>query len=254
MVSDRQRQILDAGDATSDVLHGHAAEEAARKNALGMAGQTIERRLRGEEEAEASEERERRESGGGEEGIGASDRTDDLGRQQRRKRKRTSAREEALRADEEAAPTSDDLEMERQLEGEADLPTAGDSPRCDPVGDDEDEMSICDAFDEAEGSNSIRPAARGEALDDEAPAAMAAGGEASSSAPGSETVLGRRERGEAFDDEAPTVMAGGGEASSSAPPGAKRKRGKKRTGRTSEMSHDQRAAELSREERGRVSA
>ena len=125
--------------------------------------------------AEASEERERRESGGGEEGVGASDRTDDLGRQQRRKRKRTSAREEALRADEEAAPTSDDLEMERQLEGEADLPTAGDSPRCDPVGDDKDEMIICDAFDDAEGSNSIRPAARGEALDDEAPAAMAAG-------------------------------------------------------------------------------
>ena len=29
-------------------------------------------------------------------------------------------------------------------------------------------MSICEAFDEAEGSNSIRPAARGEALDDEA--------------------------------------------------------------------------------------
>ena len=115
-------------------------------------------------------------------------------------------------------------------------------------------MSICDAFDEAEGSNSIRPAAREEALDDEAPAAMAAGGEASSSAPGGETVLGRRRRGEAFDDEAPTVMAEGGEASSSAPPGAKRKRGKKRTGRTSEMSHDQRAAELSREERGRVSA
>ena len=82
------------------------------------------------------------------------------------------------------------MEMERQLEGEADLPTAGGSPRCDPVGDDEDEMSICDAFDEAEGSNSIRPAARGEALDDEAPAAMAAGGEASSSAPGGETVLG----------------------------------------------------------------
>ena len=38
-------------------LHGHAAEEAARKNALGMAGQTIERRLRGEEEAEASDSR-----------------------------------------------------------------------------------------------------------------------------------------------------------------------------------------------------
>mmetsp|Transcript_4254 Transcript_4254/g.13752 ORF Transcript_4254/g.13752 Transcript_4254/m.13752 type:complete len:115 (+) Transcript_4254:115-459(+) len=73
--------------------------------------------------------------------------------------------------------------MERQLEGEADLPAAGGSPRCDPVGDDEDEMSICDAFDEAVGSNSIRPAARGEALDDEAPAAMATGGEASSSAP-----------------------------------------------------------------------
>ncbi len=37
--------------------------------------------------------------------------------------------------------------MERQLEGEADLPAAGGSPRCDPVGDDEDEMSICDALD-----------------------------------------------------------------------------------------------------------
>jgi len=83
---------------------------------------------------------------------------------------------------------------------------------------------------------------------------MASSGEASSSAPGGETVLGRRVRGEAFDDEAPTGMAEGGEASSSAPPGAKRKRGKKRTGRTSEMSHDQREAELSREERGRVSA
>ena len=137
-----------------------------------------------------------------------------------------------------------------QLEGEADLPTAGDSPRCDPVGDDEDETSICDAVDEAEtGSNTISPAARGEALDDEAPAAMAAGGEASSSAPGDETILGRRRRGEAFDDEAPTVMAEGGEASSSAPPGAKRKRGKKRTGRTSKMSHNQREDELSREEK-----
>ena len=146
-------------------------------------------------------------------------------------------------AEEGAAPTSDDVEMERQLEGEADLPTAGGSPRCDPVGDDEDEMSICDAFDEAEGSNSIRPAARGEALDDEAPAAMAAGGEASSSAPGGETVLGRRGRGEAFDDEAPTVMAEGGEASSSAPPEGKRPRrskSKKRGGRQAAMSHDRR--------------
>ena len=146
--------------------------------------------------------------------------------------------------------------MERQLEGEADLPTAGGGPRCDPVGDDEDEMSICDDFDEAEaGSNSIRPAARGEALDDEAPAAMAAGGEASSSAPGSETVLGRRERGEAFDDEAPTVMAEGDEASSSAPPEGKRPRRSKskpkKGGRKREMSHDQRAAELSRERRER---
>ena len=44
-------------------------------------------------------------------------------------------------------------------------------------------MSICEAFNEAEGSNSIRPAARGEALDDEAPTVMAEGGEASSSAP-----------------------------------------------------------------------
>ena len=85
-------------------------------------------------------------------------------------------------------------------------------------------MSICDAFDEAEGYNSIRPAARGEALDDEAPAAMATNGEASSSAPGDETILGRRGRGEAFDDEAPTVMAEGGEASSSAPSEGKRPR------------------------------
>ena len=132
--------------------------------------------------------------------------------------------------------------MERQLEGEADLPTAGGSPRCEPVGDDKDEMIICDAFDEAEGSNSIRPAARGEALDDEAPAAMAAGGEASSSAPGDETILGRRRRGEAFDDEAPTVMAEGGEASSSAPP-AKRPRGTKskpkKGGRKAKMGADQ---------------
>ena len=36
VVSDRQRQILDAGDATSDILHGQAAEETARKEALGM--------------------------------------------------------------------------------------------------------------------------------------------------------------------------------------------------------------------------
>ena len=100
-------------------------------------------------------------------------------------------------------------------------------------------MSICDAVDEAEGSNSIRPAARGEALDDEAPAAMAAGGEASSSAPGSETVLGRRERGE----EAPTVMAEGGEASSGAPPEGKRPRrtkSKKRSGKQAQMNHHQR--------------
>ena len=132
-------------------------------------------------------------------------------------------------AEEKAAPTSDDLEMERQLEGEVDLPTAGGGPRCDPVGDDEDEMSVCDAFDEVEGSNTFGSAARGEALDDEAPAAMAAGGEASSSAPGGETVLGRRVRGEAFDDEAPTEMAEGGEASSSAPK-AKKQRGRKRGG------------------------
>ena len=59
--------------ATADILHGHAAEETARKNALGMAGQTIERRLRGEEEAEASEEQERQSSGGGEEEGEASD-------------------------------------------------------------------------------------------------------------------------------------------------------------------------------------
>ena len=91
-------------------------------------------------------------------------------------------------------------------------------------------MSICDDFDEAEtGSNTLSPAARGEALDDEAPAATAAGGEASSSAPGGETVLGRRERGEALDDEAPTVMAEGDEASSGAPP-TKRPRGKKTRG------------------------
>ena len=146
-------------------------------------------------------------------------------------------------AEEEAAPTSDDLEMERQLEGEVDLPTAGGGPRCDPVGDDEDEMSICDAFDEAEGSNSIRPGARGEAPDDEAPAAMTAGGEASSSAPGGEAVLGRRGRGEAFDDEAPTVMAEGGEASSGAPPEGKRPRRSKskpkRGGKHSRMGADQ---------------
>ena len=84
MVSDRQRQILDVGDTTSDILHGHAAEEAARRNALGMAGQTIERRLRGEEGAEASEEQERRASGGDEEEGGASDRTHDLGRRQKK--------------------------------------------------------------------------------------------------------------------------------------------------------------------------
>ena len=111
MVSDRQRQILDAGDATSDVLHGHAAEEAARKNALGMAGQTIERRLRGEEEAEASEERERRESGGGEEEGGAGGREQE--REPRRRWRRRDAAEQAQQAEEEAAPTSDDLEMER---------------------------------------------------------------------------------------------------------------------------------------------
>ena len=106
-------------------------------------------------------------------------------------------------------------------------------------------MSICDDFDEDEaeaGSNTISPAARGEALDDEAPAAMAAGGEASSSAPGDETILGRRRRGEAFDDEAPTVMAEGGEASSSAPP-AKRPRGTKsrpkKGGRKAKMGADQ---------------
>ena len=149
----------------------------------------------------------------------------------RRKFNRWDAAEREQRAEEEAAPASDDVGMERQLEGEADLPAAGGSPRCDPVGDDEDEMSICDAFDEAEGSNSIRPAARGEALDDEAPAAMATGGEASSSAPGDETILGRRGRGEASDDEAPTVMAEGGEASSSAPPAAKRRRRKRAVGK-----------------------
>ena len=99
---------------------------------------------------------------------------------------------------------------------------------------------ICDAVDEVEGSNSIRPAAQGETLDDEAPAAMAAGGEASSSAPGGETVLGRRVRGEAFDDEAPTVMAEGDEASSSAPPAAKRNRGRKRAGKQAKMNHHQR--------------
>ena len=138
-----------------------------------------------------------------------------------------------------------------QLEGEADLPTAGDSPRCDPVGDDEDEMSICDAVDEAEaGSNTISPAARGEALDDEAPAATAAGGEASSSAPGGETVLGRRERGEALDDEAPTVMAEGDEASSGAPP-TKRPRGKKtRGGRKAKMGAHQISDERDRESEG----
>ena len=93
-------------------------------------------------------------------------------REPRRRWRRRDAAGQAQRAEEEAAPTSDDLEMERQLEGEVDLPTAGGGPRCDPVGDDEDEMSICDDFDEAEaGSNTISPAARGEALDDEAPSA-----------------------------------------------------------------------------------
>ena len=76
---------------------------------------------------------------------------------------------------------------------------------------------------------------------------MAEGGEASSSAPGGETVLGRRGRGEAFDDEAPTVMAEGGEASSSAPPAAKRKRGRKKTGRKAQMGADQRSDEIRRE-------
>ena len=79
---------------------------------------------------------------------------------------------------------------------------------------------------------------------------MAAGGEASSSAPGSETVLGRRERGEAFDDEAPTVMAEGGEASSSAPPEGKRPRrtkSKTRGGRKAKMSANQRRDEHNRE-------
>ena len=140
--------------------------------------------------------------------------------------------------------------MERQLEGEADLPTAGDSPRCDPVGDDEDEMSICDAVDEAEGSNSIRPAARGEALDDEAPAAMAAGGEASSSAPGDETILGRRRRGEAFDDEAPTVMAEGGEASSGAPPATKKTKRGKKAGKHAKIGADQIRDERERRREG----
>ena len=87
------------------------------------------------------------------------------------------------------------MEMERQLEGEAGLPTAGGSPRCDPVGDDEDEMSICDAVDEAEaGSNTISPAARGEALDDEAPTVMAEGGEASSSAPPAKRPRGTKSK------------------------------------------------------------
>ena len=132
-----------------------------------------------------------------------------------------------------------------------DLPTAGGGPRCDPVGDDEDEMSICDDFDEAEaGSNSIRPAARGEALDDEAPAATAAGGEASSSAPGGEAVLGRRGRGEAFDDEAPTVMAEGGEASSSAPPAKKRNKRGKRGGKHASSGANQISDERERRREG----
>ena len=76
---------------------------------------------------------------------------------------------------------------------------------------------------------------------------MAASGEASSSAPGGETVLGRRVRGEAFDDEAPTVMAEGDETSSSAPPAAKRKRGKKKTGRKAQMGTDQVREERNRE-------
>ena len=203
--------------------------------------------------AEASEEQERRESGAGEEEGGAGDRLENGERRQRRRFNRRRATEEAQRAEEEAAPTSDDLEMERQLEGEVDLPTAGGGPRCDPVGDDEDEMSICDDLDEAEaGSNTISPAARGEALDDEAPAATAAGGEASSSAPGGETVLGRRERGEALDDEAPTVMAEGGEVSSSAPPEGKRPRrtkSKTKGGRKAKMGANQRSDESNRERR-----
>ena len=110
-------------------------------------------------------------------------------------------------------------------------------------------MSICDAFDEAEGSNSIRPAARGETTR-RLPAAMATGGETSGSAPGDETILGRRGRGEAFDDEAPTVMAEGGEARSSAPP-TKRPRGKKtRGGRKAKMGADKISDERGRERGG----
>ena len=35
VVSDRQRQILDAGDATADILHGHAAEETRGRTRSG---------------------------------------------------------------------------------------------------------------------------------------------------------------------------------------------------------------------------
>ena len=74
-------------------------------------------------------------------------------------------------------------------------------------------------------------------------------GEASSSAPGGETVLGRRRRGwEAFDDEAPTVMAEGDEASSSAQP-TKRPRGKK-GGRKAKMGADQVSDGRGREKEG----
>ena len=77
---------------------------------------------------------------------------------------------------------------------------------------------------------------------------MASSGEASSSAPGGETVLGRRVRGEAFDDEAPTVMAEGDEASSSAQP-TKRPRGKKtRGGRKAKMGAHQISDERDRRE------
>ena len=82
---------------------------------------------------------------------------------------------------------------------------------------------------------------------------MATGGEASSSAPGDETILGRRGRREAFGDEAPTAMTEGNEGSSSAPPGGKRPRrakSKKRSGKHSRMGAHQISDERGRERGG----
>jgi len=140
--------------------------------------------------------------------------------------------------------------MERQLEGEADLSTAGGRRLCGPVNDDEDEMRICDASTRWRGPTRSarrhkgrrsttrrqprwRQAARRAAVPQEA-----------------RRSFGRRVRGEAFDDEAPTVMAEGDEASSSAPPAAKRNRGRKRAGKQAKMNHHQRDDMTERRERG----